>query len=109
MGLNYLAQTDASFFNAPSDTNGLWLRIIGTLVVGIAILVGLLYMPAQGRKYVIAGFTFVCGLFYFLLWIVPTPQDRKATDLPNPGIEQFSFWLSDAVNVFGGLSNILVA
>lgn len=109
MGWNLLAQTatEPSFFNGPNGT--IWGWIAGTMLVGFAILIGLLYMPAQGRKYVIAGFTFVCGLFYVLLWLVPTPHDRNPDDVPRGKVEEISFWLSDAVNVFGGLSNILVA
>jgi hypothetical protein len=109
MGWNLLAQTEASPFNAPNGSNGLWIGIILTTLVGFGILLGLLQMPAQGRKYVIGGVTFICGLFYVLLWLVPTPQGRTPDDIPNGSMERVSFWLSDAVNVFGGLSNILVA
>jgi hypothetical protein len=108
-GLNLFAQQYSPFWSKPSGSSELWLWVLGAFIVGFGLLFAILQAPPQSRRWIIGGFTFVCGLFYVLLWLWPTAQDRQERDIPRNATEGVAFWLSDAVNIFGNLSNILTA
>lgn len=107
--LGFLAQTNSPFFSRPSGSGELFLWIGITTLVGIAALMLILQAPPQARKWIVGAVTFVAGLFYFLLWIWPVPQDRGPNDIARNMSEEVAFFLSDGTNVVGNLSNILTA
>jgi hypothetical protein len=103
-----LAQA-TNFWSGDSGSSGLWLKIAVGLVLGIALIFGLMAMPAQFRRPVVVAVTFISGLVYILYWLWPEPINRTPGTLPNGPIEGVGFWIEDATNVFGGFYNILAA
>lgn len=98
-----------SFWNAPAGSTKLWIEIFVTFIVGIALIFGLMQAPAQLRRPVVAGVTFLAGLFYVLWWIFPSPIARQPDDAPRNFAEGVSFWLSDAQPVVANFSNVIAA
>lgn len=78
-----------------------------TVVVGFLILALLLRVPPQFRRPIIATITFICGLFYVLLWLFPNAQDKGPNDVPLNFAEDISFRLQDAVGEVASMSTIL--
>ncbi len=97
-----------TFWGVQPGSGEMWVKIVVALVVCLLIMFGLTFLPNAGRKAVVWGFTFAGGLFYVLLWIVPTPINRGPSDLPRPG-EEFGFWLQDALPHIVNSANILTA
>lgn len=85
----------------------MWIGI--ATLLGFAVLFILLQLPAQFRKKVIAGVTFVCGLFYVLLWLWPQPQDYTQGELPNGFVEAVGFKLQDSVGEVGNIATVLTS
>src|SRR5688572_33194591 len=96
-----------NFWNGQNGTSGLWMAIFGALIFGTLLIFGLMKMPAQFRRPVVAGVTFLAGLIYILYWLWPEPVAREAGTLPNGTIESVGFFLEDSVQVVGGFYNIL--
>lgn len=96
-------------FSFPNGSSTLTGAIIGTLLVGFVILFALLKAPPQARKPIVATVTFLCGLFYVLLWIFPAAQDYQPGDIPRNSIEWVSFRIQDAVPEVGNIASILSA
>lgn len=108
--MNLLAQAPPpSFWNAPNGSTELWMKIVLALVVGILFVLGLSAVPSNLRRPIIAGFTFLSGLFYVLLWLWPQAIDRHPDDKPLNAVEGMAFWLEDALPHVANFSNILSA
>lgn len=87
----------------------MWLKIFAGLLVSIGLMFAMFKMPTRGRKPIVWFATFVCGLFYVLLWIWPEPVNRQPDDLPRNGTESIAFLLADTQPVIANVTNILVA
>jgi len=106
--VNLLAQLDAkTFWNAPSDSAELKVKLVLSLLVGFGLVVGLMFTPAQARKYIVFAATFISGLFYVLFWLWPAPIHRQKGEGPRGTIEAASFWISDAQSVVASLTNVI--
>jgi len=107
---NLLAQIPPpSFWNAPAGSTGLYVRIFLALVFGLLLIFALTKAPAQARRPIIVGVTFISGLFYVLWWVFPSPINRAPDDAPRNMAEGISFWLSDAQPVVASFSNVIAA
>lgn len=100
-----------SFWSAPNGSTELWVKIIVALLVGIGFIFALFAAPAAARRPIVAGFTFVAGLYYVMVWLYPAPIARDSGDgqLARNAAEGFSFWLSDAQDVVTQFTNIIAA
>lgn len=96
-----------NFWNGANGTGILWAKIFGGLIFGILVVFGLMSLPPQFRRTVVAGVTFLAGLIYILYWLWPRPIGREPGTLPNGPIEAGGFFLADSVQVVGGFYNIL--
>ena len=64
--LNLFAQAQSPFWSQPNGSTSLWIHIIAALVLGIGIMFLMLAVPVQWRRPIVAGFTFLSGLYYVL-------------------------------------------
>lgn len=96
-----------NFWQVTADN--MWLKIGIAFIFGIAMMVGFLYMPTRGRRIAVGLFTFLAGLYWVLFWLVPTPVNRAADDLPLNAVEEVAFWLEDANPIVSNFANILTA
>lgn len=103
------AQATGSVWEQPHGSTTLWAGIIGTLIVGILMLVGLMYAPVRLRRPVVAGLTFISGLIYILVWLWPAPVGRGPGDAPANWVDGFGFFLSDTVGRVGSVASDLTA
>jgi hypothetical protein len=97
----------SEFWSKPAGDTSLFIWVGIAMLAGFGILFAILQAPPQSRRWIIFSFTFLCGLFYVLLWLVPTPENRQPGDLPRNFTEKVAFTLSDGVAIVGNLSNIL--
>ena len=103
-----LAQVDAgSFWNAPNGSAKLWIGIVVAFIAGLALLFGLMQAPTNLRRPIVAGVTFLSGLFYVLYWIYPKPINRAPNDAPRNVLEAVSFWIKDAQPRVADFTNII--
>jgi len=107
--MELLAQAKLTFFGMTPNSPELWVKIVVTFLLGLAIMFGLTKVPPRFRRYVTLAFTFSAGLFYVLLWLWPVPIARQPGQLPNNGVEAFGFWLDDAVPRIADVAQILTA
>lgn len=98
-----------AFWAEPAGSTALFLKIGVGLVIGIAMIFLLTMLPAQARRPLVVSVTFLAGLFWVMLWLWPSPQDRGPNDLPVGFTEQVGFWLADTTGEIGNVSNILTA
>ncbi len=98
-----------SFFNAPSGSTELFVRLGFALLVAVALCVAISQTPATMRRYVVGAFIFVSGAVYVLYWIWPQPINRQPDEKPANFIEAVGFYLGDAIPIVGNFSNILNA
>lgn len=104
-----LAQVTESFWRHPNGSSTLLTKVALALLVG-AVAIGLLIaLPPKLRRPVIAGATFLSGLYYVLLWIWPEPIARQDGQLPNGPVEGVGFWLIDANGVVTDFAQILTS
>jgi len=87
----------------------MWLKILVGLVISAGAIFALIKMPTRGRRPVVMAFTFLCGLFYVLLWIWPSPLNRKPDEIARSPAEGVSFLLADTLPIVATITNILVA
>lgn len=104
--MEYLAQAP-TFWNGANGSSELWLKIAVAFVVGLLIMFGLMSVPAQFRRAVVAAATFLAGLTYILYWLWPEPIGRQPGTLPSGSIEGVGFFLDDSQQVIGNFYNIL--
>jgi len=109
MALPLAQASPYTFWGQPAGSSELYMGIAGTLLFGFGMMVAFMFAPARARRPIIATFTFVSGLFWVLFWLWPRPQDRGPNDIPRDTIESVGFFLEDAVNRFGDLSNVITA
>jgi hypothetical protein len=109
--MNLLLQVapPTSFWSYTNGSAMLLGMIALTLVVGFGATFAMASGPAQIRRPIVVGITFLAGLFYVLFWAFPSPINRKPTDLPRNPLESFSFWLSDSQSVVSNFTNIIAA
>lgn len=110
--MSLLAQADPrlNFWATTPNSGEMWIKIIVGLLVSIGVIVGLLNAPTRLRKPVVWFFTFICGLFYVLLWIWPEPANRQQeTDVARNTSEQIAFTLADIQPRVADITNIIVA
>lgn len=108
------AQVVKTFWNEASGSSTLYIKIVVTIIVGFAMIFGLLQLPPRGRRAVVVGATFLAGLFYVMLYLWPKPLpgiDASGAPLdhgvPRDFVESVGFWLKDALPVIADFSNIL--
>lgn len=78
------------------------------LVLGIILCLVLSRVPSNMRRWVIVGFTFMAGLPYVAAFLWPTPIGANFTeDLPRNGAEQIGFFLNQAMEPVGTITNII--
>lgn len=109
--LNLLAQAEKTFWNAPSGSGELKLKVALCFLIGFALMVGVLFVPARGRKFIVAAVTFVAGLFYMMFWLWPQPFKGMKGDqtVPRDFVESVGFYVKDAQGVVADFTNILTA
>lgn len=98
-----------SFWSEPNGSTMLWVKIFATLGLGIGLIFALFAAPVAARRPIVAGVTFIAGLYYVLAWLYPAPIARADGDLPRNAAEGFSFWLADAQDVVTQFTNIISA
>lgn len=105
--LYMLGQVEESFWrHFPGPQQIMWV-IIG-VALGFALLFGLMGLPSNLRRYVVVGFTFLAGLPFVLKFFWPTPINADyAAQLPRNGAEGFGFWLNQAIDPVGKITNIM--
>ncbi len=96
-----------NFWNGANGSSALWVKIIIALIVGVALIFGLMAVPPQFRRAIVAVATFVAGFFYIIQWLWPSPIGRVPGTLPNGAVESTGFFIDDSVQVVGGFYNIL--
>lgn len=90
----------------PGPTLVMWV-VVG-LLAGTALCFGLSRVPTNMRRRVIFAFTFLAGLPYVLVYLWPTPIKADfANEVPRNGVEQFGFFLNQAIDPVGSITNIL--
>lgn len=108
--MNLIAQASPyNFWNAPSGSSELFIKLLIGLVVGIVAMVAVMKVPAQLRRPIVGGLTFLAGLVYVLYYLWPQPIAREAGQLPRGPIEAAGFWIEDTIAVVGNFANILTA
>jgi hypothetical protein len=106
--LHLLAQAPATnFWAEPNGSTSLWVKIVVGLIFGIGLIFALMAAPPQVRRPIVAGVTFLAGLFYVLFYLWPVPIDQKDGELPRNAVEGVGFWLKDALGVVVNFTNIL--
>ncbi len=106
--IDLIAQVDpGSFWNAPNGSPKLWIGIVVAFLAGLALMFGLMNAPTNIRRPIVAGFTFLSGLYYVLYWIYPQPIDKQPNSAPRGTLEAFSFWLTDAQPRVADFTNII--
>lgn len=96
-----------NFWAGDNGSSGLWMKIIGAIVVGIILIFALMKVPAQFRRLIVSVATFIAGFVYIISWVWPEPIARKAGQSPNGPIEGIGFFVKDTVSVVGDFYNIL--
>lgn len=94
-------------WNAPPGSPRLMIMLLFGLIVGAAMVAGLMFAPSRLRRPIVSGVVFVSGLVYVLWYIWPAPIGRAPDDAPRNTAEAVSFWLTDAIPVVGNISNVL--
>ncbi|HRF60458.1 MAG TPA: hypothetical protein PLH94_11180 [Fimbriimonadaceae bacterium] len=110
--MNFLiAQAPATpplnFWNGDNATAGLWIKIIIGLVLGFALMIGLLFAPTRMRRPIVVTFTFLAGLFWMVQWL--WPRAGEGVTEPTNATEGVALWLKDALPVVTDFANILTA
>jgi len=105
--LNLLAQTRSPFWSAPNGSASLWIHIIAALVLGIGIMLLMLSVPIQWRRPIVAGFTFLAGLYYVLFYFWPVPIGDTDKKLPVNLVDHVGFWLSDTMPIVSSFTQVL--
>jgi hypothetical protein len=107
--MNLFLQAQPSFWNAPSYSGELWIKMLLGLAVGVGLIFALMAAPVQVRRPIVAAVTFISGLFYVLFYFWPNPVQRQDGQLPRDFVENVGFQLEDAVQVVVPITNILTA
>jgi hypothetical protein len=106
----FLAQAiEPSFWNAPSGTTELYVKLLFGFLLGAGLLVGLLYAPSRARRPIVVAATFLAGLIYVLQYYYPRAIERGPNDLPLNAAEGVAFWLEDAITTLGDVANTISA
>jgi hypothetical protein len=93
----------------PHNSPALWTAVIVTFFVAMGFFFVLSNAPTKARRPIVGAFTFLMGAFYVLLFLWPTPINRKDDELPANFVESVSFWLADFQPRIADFSNILTA
>jgi len=86
--------------------------LYGFLVLGLLFGIGLCFalsrVPSNMRRWVIVSFTFLAGLPYVAayLWPIPVAADFQ-TEIPRNGVESVGFFLNQAMDPVGTITNII--
>lgn len=96
-----------TFWNAPNGSTQLWIRLGIAFLLGIGLILVLMAAPTRLRRPIVAGVTFLAGLFYVVFHYWPKPIDRHPADLPRNMSESVGFWLQDAMPVVSSFTNVL--
>ncbi|MBV6490763.1 MAG: hypothetical protein CNCCGFBP_01256 [Fimbriimonadaceae bacterium] len=108
--MNWAALAQASpLWSDEHGSNSLWVKIVIATLLGFALIFAFMKAPTRARRPIVAIFTFVAGAFWVLVYLFPQPVARSDNDVPSGLLDGVSFFLSDAVVVVGGFSNILTA
>lgn len=108
--MNWTALAQASpLWSDTHGSNSLWVKIVIATLLGFALIFAFMKAPTRARRPIVAIFTFVAGAFWVLVYLFPQPVARSDNDVPSGLLDGVSFFLSDAVVVVGGFSNILTA
>ncbi len=100
----------ATFWNNPSGSNALMIRLALALLIGIAAIFVLLKAPTNYRRPIVGVVTFLSGAFYVMLYLWPVAISRnKGIDAPRNPVEGVAFWLDDAVPVVANFTSIVTA
>ncbi len=105
-----LAQVEVpTFWSEPYNSPALWTKLVVALLIGLAVLVGLMYAPVRARRPIVAVVTFFSGLYWVMLYAWPIPINRQDNQLPNGPVEAVGFWLKDSNSVIVSFTQILTA
>jgi hypothetical protein len=98
-----------AFLALPPNSGPLIGAIIGALVFGLVVILALQRVPANLRRPIVVGFTFIAGLFWVLKWLVPEPINRGPNDIPSGPVDAMGFWFQDNVTVVNDVANTTAA
>lgn len=108
MMLPFLAQAGPdTFWNAPTGSGELWTYLVVTLIIGFAIMFGLMYVPNRARRPIVMAVTFIAGAFWVVYWAWPKPYERQPGDIPQGLVERGAFWLEDGIGVISPIAQVL--
>lgn len=108
--LNFLMQAEppAGIF-LPAESQQLKIAILVTLLVGFAVMVGLMYAPYRLRRPIVVAATFLSGFFWILVWLFPAPVELGPNEIPRNAMENFGMRLADGIPVVSNISQTLNA
>jgi hypothetical protein len=105
--VNLFAQTQSPFWSQPNGSTTLWIYILAALVLGIGIMLLMLAVPVRARRPIVAGFTFIAGLYYVLFYFWPMPIGDTDKKLSVNFVDHVGMWLSDTMPVVSSFTNTL--
>ncbi len=98
---------EESFFKKVPGPGLYGLLALG-LILGIVLCLALSRVPSNMRRWVIVGFTFLAGLPYVAAYLWPTPVAADfQTEIPRNGVEKVGFFLNQAMDPVGTITNII--
>lgn len=107
--MNFFAQAADPRYNFWAKEPG-WsaiIAIIAASIIGIAVMIGMMFLPTRARRPVVWGFTFFCGSFYILYYLWPKPIDRKTGEIADGFVDAGGFLLQDTLPRFADIANLL--
>lgn len=107
--MNLIAQAAPGFWFGAPGSGDLTTKVVVGLIVGLAVMIGLMYAPVRARRPIVAAVTFLAGLYWVMLYIWPAPIDRDPGELPQGPVEAVGFWLQDSNDTIVSFTQILTA
>lgn len=107
--MNVIFAAYSPFFSDAPYSASLILKIVLCFLAGLAMVFGLSRAPTRARRPIVAGATFLAGLFYVVWYFWPKAWDKKELDIPLNWSEGVAFWLDDAQPVVSTFANVIGA
>jgi hypothetical protein len=105
-----MKENQITFWSKVPFSSNLIMMVLGTILVGFAIVFALTKAPTQARRPIIWVLTFISGAFFvgYQYWPHAINFD-KTKELPNGTVEGVSAWLADSNSVVGTIAQVLAA
>ena len=107
--LELLAQAETPWFATPGGSQNSIIYAVGAMLLGFAIMAGLMAAPPKLRRPIVVSVTFLAGFYYVLFWLWPRPVELSPEEVPNNTVESIGRWLADGVPGVSTISQTLAA